>query len=312
MTLSQLSKSLLALVALVLGLAIPAHAEPNGTPEARAARSDIEKTLGFVPGFFKVTADSALPGLWQEFKGLQINPKTALSGKTKELIGLAVASQVPCSYCVYAHTEFAKLNGATAAEISESVALAGLERQWSALLYGTQYDAAKYRSDILRLAKPSKGAPSLTPIVITDARTARLDIEQHLGFVPAFLSDVPEAMLPGAWREMRDLKMNPKTALTAKDKYLISLAVASQVPSEPCILADTEFAKLAGATQVEIEEAVGMAAITRNMSTLLNGQQVDMGGFRADVERIVSNVKAAAKKATAPQPVAKKTVSAAH
>ena len=40
-----------------------------------------------------------------------------------------------------------------------------------------------------------------------------------------------------------------------------------------------------------------MAAITRNMSTLLNGQQVDDRAFRADVDRLVAGVKAAQKKA---------------
>jgi AhpD family alkylhydroperoxidase len=50
-------------------------------------------------------------------KTLQLNPGTALSGKVKELIGLAVAAQVPCRYCTYAHTEFARLDGASEREI---------------------------------------------------------------------------------------------------------------------------------------------------------------------------------------------------
>jgi len=311
MTLSRLAKNFLSVFALLLGIAGTAAAETAGhSPEARAARADIEKTLGFVPGFFQVTADSALPGLWDEFKGLQLNPKSALSGRVKELIGLAVASQVPCHYCVYAHTEFAKLNGASAAEVAETVAIAGAERHWSALLYGMQFDENKYRADIQRMVKNAKGpARTLTPIALTDARTTLLDIEQRLGFVPEFLTHVPEAALPGAWRELRDFRMNPKTALSAKEKSLISLAVASQVPSEACVLADTEFAKLSGASETEIEEAVGMAAITRNMSTLLNGQQVDMAGFRADVDRIVSSVKAAQRKTSAPMASAKKKAS---
>ena len=49
-----------------------------------------------------------------------VNPATALSGKHKELVGLAVAAQVPCKFCIVAHTEFAKLNGASEAEIKEA------------------------------------------------------------------------------------------------------------------------------------------------------------------------------------------------
>ncbi|MGC4089508.1 MAG: carboxymuconolactone decarboxylase family protein [Polyangiaceae bacterium] len=111
-----------------------------------------------------------------------------------------------------------------------------------------------------------------------------------------------EPALPGAWREMKDLKLDPSTQLSAKNKALIALAVASQVPSRPCVIAETEFAKAGGASDAEISEAVGMAAITRNMSTLLNGLQVDEPTFKSDIARLVANVKAASK--NAPKPTA--------
>jgi AhpD family alkylhydroperoxidase len=308
MSLSTLTRSLFAFVTLLL-LSITSVASAQSKPpsaEARAARDDIARTLGFVPGFFKVTADSALPGVWEEMKGLQLNPKTVLSGKVKELIGLAVASQVPCRYCVYAHVEFARLNGATDGELAEAVAVAGSERHWSAFLFGSQIDETRFRSEISRLVQNAKATRKITPIAITDARTALLDVEQRLGFVPEFIRRVPDSALPGAWRELRDLKLNPKTEIPNKYKSLIALAVASQVPSRPCVFAETEFAKLGGATEAEIQEAVGMAAITRNMSTLLNGQQIDENGFRADIDRLVSSVKAAQRKVSlrtaAPKP----------
>src|SRR5262245_33208444 len=103
------------------GAAGPAAAEMMGNMGGAAAtRADVQKTFGFVPGFIKMTPDPALPGAWMEMKSLWLNPKTALSGKTKELIGLAVASQIPCRYCTYGHAEFARLNGASDAEIGEA------------------------------------------------------------------------------------------------------------------------------------------------------------------------------------------------
>src|SRR6266540_6914170 len=62
---------------------------------------DIQQSLGIVPGFFKEFPQLAIAGAWAEFKTLQLNPDTKLSGKMKELIGLAVAAQIPCHYCVY-------------------------------------------------------------------------------------------------------------------------------------------------------------------------------------------------------------------
>lgn len=285
-----LAASLLAL----LSVGPRAQAQAEG---AEATRADIAKTLGFVPRFFQAMSDAAVSGMWAEMKGLQLNPNSALSGKSKELIGLGVAAQVPCRYCTVAHIEFAKLNGASSAEVAESVAVAGLSRQFTTYAHGTRVDEATARADLQRIVEQLKKSQSTgAPIQVVDAASARKDIEQTLGFVPAFLARIPESALPGAWRELKELRFG-KTQLTAKDKALIALAVASQVPSAPCIASETEFAKLAGATDKEIAEAVGMAAITRNMSTMLNGQLTDERAFQADVERIVSNVKAAQKKA---------------
>jgi AhpD family alkylhydroperoxidase len=298
MNTSTIKRGLIGLTA-VLALSVTTPALADG-PSAQAARADIGKTLGFVPGFFKSMSDTAVPGTWEEMKGLQLSPATALPGRTKELIGLAVAAQVPCRYCVYGHTEFAKLNGATEAEIAEAVAVGGVERHWNAYLFGEQIDDAKMASDVARMVQNAKkGGSAAAPIVVTDEKSALRDIELTLGFVPELLRRVPGPALPGAWREMKDIKLNPSTALSGKTKALISLAVASQTSSRPCVQAETEFARLAGATEREIAEAVGMAAITRNMSTLLNGQQVDEAGFRADVDKIVAGAKAQARKAAA-------------
>jgi AhpD family alkylhydroperoxidase len=273
------------------------HADSKNSA-AEAARSDIAKTLGFVPHFFQVMADAAVSGAWGEMKGLQLNPNSSLPGKTKELIGLGVAAQVPCRYCVFAHTEFAKLNGASEAEIAEAVAVAGLARQVSAYTNGMQVDEGAFRADLQRMAdnaKKSSPAPA-SSVTVIDASSARKDIEQTLGFVPAFLAKLPDAALPGAWRELKELRLSSNTSLAPKVKALIALAVASQTPSRLCIAGETEFAKLAGANEREIAEAVGMAAITRNLSTMLNGQQNDERVFDADINRLVAAAKAAQKK----------------
>ena len=122
---------------------------------ATAAYKDIQATLGMVPGFFKVFPQSGIAGAWAEFKTIQLNPDTKLNGKTKELIGLAVAAQIPCTYCVYFHTAAAKANGATDEEISEAVAMAAISRHWSTVLNGMQVDLAAFKGDtdtVLKLA----------------------------------------------------------------------------------------------------------------------------------------------------------------
>ena len=66
-----------------------------------------------------------------------MNPRGALDAKTKQLIALGVAAQIPCAYCVYTHTKAAKATGATDAQIKEAIATAALVRFNSTMLNGS-------------------------------------------------------------------------------------------------------------------------------------------------------------------------------
>lgn len=140
----QTAIAALALVAGLATLASPASAQ--GT-SADATYRDIQATLGSVPTMFKVFPESGIAGAWAEFKSLQLNPNTALNGKTKELLGLAVAAQIPCQHCIYFHTAAAKLNGASDQEIREAVAMASIVRHWSTTLQGMQMDPVTFRQE---------------------------------------------------------------------------------------------------------------------------------------------------------------------
>jgi AhpD family alkylhydroperoxidase len=134
------------------GLVQVANAQDSS---AQATYRDIEQTLGSVPGFFKQFPEAGIAGAWAEFKSVQLNAKTKLDGKTKELIGLAVSAQIPCQYCIYFHTAAAKANGATDEEVREAVAMAAIARHWSTVLNGMQTDLASFKRDtdtVLRAA----------------------------------------------------------------------------------------------------------------------------------------------------------------
>ena len=73
-----------------------------------------------------------------------------LDAKTRELISLGVAAQIPCTYCVYAHTKSARANGASEAEIREAVAAAATVRQWSTVLNGMAYDFEAFKAELDR------------------------------------------------------------------------------------------------------------------------------------------------------------------
>jgi len=114
---------------------------------AQATYRDIEQTLGSVPSFFKAFPESGIAGAWSEFKSVQL-AKTKLDNKTKELIGLGIAAQIPCQYCIYFHTAAAKANGASDQEIKETIAMAAVVRHWSTVLNGMQIDLNGFKHEV--------------------------------------------------------------------------------------------------------------------------------------------------------------------
>jgi AhpD family alkylhydroperoxidase len=282
----------LALVALfALGTGLPAHAQSS--PRAKAALNEIQQTFGLVPTFYKMFPEEGVADAWETMKNLQLSPTTAIPPKYKELIGLGVAAQIPCEYCVYFHTGAAKLNGATDREIREAIAEASLERFWSTILNGTGQDMTAFRAEVQRMADRTRAAgdtpPSMTPA--TDAASAYKDMEATFGFVPTFAKAIPTASVATAWNEWKNIDMNPNTALPGKYKSLISLAVSSQVPCAYCVYADKEFARAQGVTEQEMDEAIGLAAETRHWSTFLNGSGLDKDTFRREADAMFAHVR---------------------
>ena len=114
---------------------------------SEAALAEMKKMLGGVPAEMQVYPESARAAGWGMMKSTDLNKKTALPSKIRELIGLAVAAQIPCQYCIYYHAKAAKAAGASDEEIREAVHQASLTRHWSTVLYGNQYDFKTYKSE---------------------------------------------------------------------------------------------------------------------------------------------------------------------
>jgi AhpD family alkylhydroperoxidase len=113
---------------------------------AIVALMGITPAAGDPPQHWKDTyPEQALKGAWEEYQAVY-GPDGAIPVKMKQLIGLAVAAQIPCDYCVYAHTLKAKKAGATDAEIKEAIAVAALTRKWSTVLNGSAYDMEKFKA----------------------------------------------------------------------------------------------------------------------------------------------------------------------
>jgi AhpD family alkylhydroperoxidase len=295
-------KKILALLTLVAAPAFAAHTVPKSTknrsvnPEVQAVYKDMQESLGLVPDFFKAFPEYAIVGAWDEIKSVHMNQNSAIPSKYKELIGLGVAAQIPCSYCVYFHTQFAKLNGATDDEIKHAIVEASVTRHWSTFLNGSNIEEDVFNSDIKKLVDATKkkiAQPQANEVnhfeSFATSEDALKDIEKTYGFVPTFMNKFPSEGLAGAWAEMKSVEMNPNAPIPSKYVSLTGLAVASQIPCKFCVSAAHQFlTQIDGATQKELSEAVTIAAGVRHWSTFINGIAYPEAKFKKEIDQIIT------------------------
>ena len=257
--------------------------------QLQQTRAEIKKTMGLVPSFFDAYPQQALPGAWDEMKGILLNTQTAIPNKYKELIGLAVSAQIPCSYCVYFHTQFATLNGATEEQRKEAIAISALVRHWSTIANGNQLNYDQFIQQVDGILNYTQN-PDKKVVDVQGQSPLYQEISMTLGQVPSFMQVFPKSGLQGAWDVMKTIELSNQTSIEPKYKDLIGLGVSAQVPCEYCVYFHTASAKANGATEQEIQEAVAVGALTRHWSTILNGAQTDMAQFRQEVKKVIKHV----------------------
>jgi len=126
--------------------------------DRRQVYADIEHVFGGVPQMFKVVPDSSLELEWQLFKRVQFD-EGPVPNKYRELIGLAVSAFAKCQYCLFYHTEVAKLMGATQAEIEDAVHYAKSSAGWSTYISGLQLDLDQFKREVLAACDHVRAQP---------------------------------------------------------------------------------------------------------------------------------------------------------
>lgn len=111
------------------------------------------------------------------------------------------------------------------------------------------------------------------------------EIRETLGLVPSFFDRVPDRLLEKEWDLFLELELGD-TLIPNKYKELIGIAVHSETKCRYCTLFHTEAAKLFGATDEEIQEAVHYAKHTVGWSTYLNGMQQDFDEFSRELHEM--------------------------
>ena len=135
------------------------------------------------------------------------------------LIGLAVAAQIPCQFCVHFHTEAARLNGATEEEVHEAIAMAALTRHWSTVLNGALIPEAEFRKQageiFAVLMEPMQGSHGCLP--------GDLDFLNPEGLSNA-LQD-PDKLVQAAWTPLGRDTLNRIQAFMTLAEALVCFSI---------------------------------------------------------------------------------------
>lgn len=119
------------------------------------------------------------------------------------------------------------------------------------------------------------------------------EIENTLGIVPQFMRAIPDQFLDAEWTLFKELELG-ETLIPNKYKELIGIALHAETKCRYCTLFHTEAAKLFGATDEEIQEAVHYAKHSVGWSTYLNGMQEDYDTFQQDLQTMGAHLAARA------------------
>lgn len=116
------------------------------------------------------------------------------------------------------------------------------------------------------------------------------EIEKTLGKVPAFFKLVPDRSLELEWNLFKTIQLE-ESPIPNKYRELIGVAVAAAQRCKYCSFFHTEVAKLFGATDEEIEDAVHYAKSSAGWSTYLNGMQMDYDQFKKELLASIEYIK---------------------
>jgi AhpD family alkylhydroperoxidase len=116
------------------------------------------------------------------------------------------------------------------------------------------------------------------------------EIKEIFGRVPGYFKLVPDTALELEWKPFMRVQME-EGPIPNKYRELIGVAVAAVTRCRYCAVYHTEVAKLSGATDAEIEDAVHFAKSQVGWSTYINGMPIDYDQFKSEVLQACEHVR---------------------
>jgi AhpD family alkylhydroperoxidase len=117
------------------------------------------------------------------------------------------------------------------------------------------------------------------------------DIEAMFGLVPRFVQTMPDTNLELEWELIKRVQFE-EGPIPNKYRELIGLGLSAVTKCQYCIFFHTVAARLNGATDEEIEDAVHYAKSSAGWSTYISGMQTNFEQFKEDIENAAAYMRA--------------------
>jgi AhpD family alkylhydroperoxidase len=119
--------------------------------------------------------------------------------------------------------------------------------------------------------------------------TVEREMEEVLGTVPSVFNRVPDDLVDAEWQVVKRAQFG-QTLIPSRGKALIGVAVAAALRCPYGLRLHTELARLYGATDAEVAEAVHFASLVVGWSTQMTGLGLDPVDFAAEVDTTVGHL----------------------
>jgi AhpD family alkylhydroperoxidase len=122
--------------------------------------------------------------------------------------------------------------------------------------------------------------------------TAVKEMKEMLGLVPGFFKPLPDHQFELEWQLFKSIQLDDGP-IPQKYRELIGIGISAVTKCRYCAFYHTEAAKLFGATQAEIEQAVHYAKSSAGWSAYINGLEMDYDTFCKEVGAVCDHVRGA-------------------
>jgi len=116
------------------------------------------------------------------------------------------------------------------------------------------------------------------------------EIKGMFGLVPKFIQLIPDSSLEMEWQLFKRVQFD-EGAIPNKYRELIGIGIAAVSKCRYCVAFHTVAAKLNGATDAEIEDAIHFAKSAAGWSTWINGFALDFEEFKKELETMAAFIR---------------------